>query len=171
MAERLNVPPWKGGIGVTLSGVRIPLSPPLTVSSRRVVMTYPMLAVVCYRTRASSSSNPRESLCRILIILAILGHYIVCSELFAIDILQYLCIIPARFRMFLFLNAGMVSANHPLCGREVLQWISVLFSSPQEPTPKSKVRTMSWAVLPSSSDTQTSKPSHWASKRVRASPR
>jgi hypothetical protein len=24
MAERLNVPPWKGGIGVTLSGVRIP---------------------------------------------------------------------------------------------------------------------------------------------------
>ena len=27
MAEWLNVPPWKGGIGETLSRVRIPLSP------------------------------------------------------------------------------------------------------------------------------------------------
>lgn len=28
MAERFNVPPWKGGVGETLPGVRIPLSPP-----------------------------------------------------------------------------------------------------------------------------------------------
>jgi hypothetical protein len=27
MAERSNVPPWKGGRGAILSGVRIPLSP------------------------------------------------------------------------------------------------------------------------------------------------
>jgi hypothetical protein len=29
MAEWSKAPPWKGGIGVTLSRVRIPLSPPL----------------------------------------------------------------------------------------------------------------------------------------------
>ncbi len=28
MAERSKAPPWKGGIGATLSRVRIPLSPP-----------------------------------------------------------------------------------------------------------------------------------------------
>jgi hypothetical protein len=29
MAERSKAPPWKGGIGATLSRVRIPLSPPV----------------------------------------------------------------------------------------------------------------------------------------------
>jgi hypothetical protein len=34
MAERLNVPPWKGGIGATQSGVRIPLSPQTSEARR-----------------------------------------------------------------------------------------------------------------------------------------
>ncbi len=39
MAERLNVPPWKGGMGATSSGVRIPLSPPSRASTRPVAKT------------------------------------------------------------------------------------------------------------------------------------
>ena len=33
MDERFKSPPWKGGIGATLSRVRIPLSPPNTKST------------------------------------------------------------------------------------------------------------------------------------------
>ncbi len=35
MAERLNALPWKGSIRVTVSGVRIPLSPLVENSTRK----------------------------------------------------------------------------------------------------------------------------------------
>jgi hypothetical protein len=39
MAEWSKAPPWKGGIGATLSRVRIPLSPPPQMMKREVFVT------------------------------------------------------------------------------------------------------------------------------------
>jgi len=58
MAEWLKAAVLKTVKGESSSRVRIPLSPHLTASSRRVFMTYSVLAVFRYRSRASSSSNP-----------------------------------------------------------------------------------------------------------------
>ncbi len=40
MDERFKSPPWKGGIGATLSRVRIPLSPPNIKAPSRVLLLF-----------------------------------------------------------------------------------------------------------------------------------